>query len=388
MPVSINGHKRNLLKHFLDRAAPLCSILQQDGHTFCSVLLPMAIVDPSLLYALFTYALVHYDATTVPTTPAIPSPSRLEFRSQVAHGISAAIAKRAVTETTVACALVLSLAEVVDGDTSQWQVHLQGAGHLINHLSTRRLLQTPDGAFLLRNFAYHDVMAALSTGRRPLIEGVYWVDGSDATVDSADSFMGLAHHILRHISDICSFVADTSDLDGTSLDDINCDRLSRDVAGACNIAYALRTQDLHINKTVLLSGDKGNVEALLHHAEAFRFAALLHLYRHLLRICGPSALYESHVAECARKTLHHVSLIPSNLLCEIGLMFPLFMAGVVSRDDPEAVDYIQSRFRYIEGWSKFKHATRAREVLEMLWSENRTDWETLLQELQWQIPLG
>ncbi|KAL2370139.1 hypothetical protein BDBG_04826 [Blastomyces gilchristii SLH14081] len=376
---SLNSIEPLLLKYFLSDVAPLCSILQQDGASFCSVLLPMAIVDSSLLHALFTYASVHFDATA-PVSTAISPRTRLGFETHVARGISNAIARNTVTESTVACALVVSTAHVIGGDTSRWLLHLQGAGHLISHLGPPRLLKIPDGAFLLRYFAYHDIMAALSTGRHPSIEGVYWALNIDGDVHSADSFVGLAHHIFRHITSICAFVADTSDLDASS----SCDRLANETLRAETIAHALRSQDLHLQ----LRYTDNYSEALVHHAEAFRFAALFHLYRRLLHICGPSAIYEQHMVECVQRIFSHVSLVPLNLYCEIGLLFPLFMAGIGGANDASAVHYIQNRLDYIETWTKFKHVTRTRELLQLLWDQKRTDWEVVLRELDWHISLA
>ncbi|KKZ67099.1 hypothetical protein EMCG_07209 [[Emmonsia] crescens] len=377
---SLNSIEPLLLKYFLSDVAPLCSILQQDGASFCSVLLPMAIVDSSLLHALFTYASVHFDATA-PVATTISPQARLGFESHVARGISNAIARNTVTEITVACALVVSTAHVIGGDTSRWLLHLQGAGHLVNHLGPPRLLRIPDGAFLLRYFAYHDIMAALSTGRRPSIEGVYWAHDVDEEVHSADSFMGLAHHIFRHITNICAFVADTSNLDASSS---SCDLLANETLRAETIAHALRSQDLNLQ----LRYTDSHSEALVHHAEAFRFAALFHLYRWLLRICGPSAIYERHMADCIQRIFSHVSLVPLNLYCEIGLLFPLFMAGIGGANDASAFHYIQTRLDYIETWTKFKHVTRARELLQLLWDQKRTDWEVMLRELDWHISLA
>ncbi|PGH01172.1 hypothetical protein GX51_05368 [Blastomyces parvus] len=377
---SLNSIEPLLLKYFLNDVAPLCSILQQDGASFCSVLLPMAIVDSSLLHALFTYASVHFHATA-PVSTAISPRTRLGFESHVARGISNAIARNTVTESTVACALVVSTAHVIGGDTSRWLLHLQGAGHLISHLGPPRLLKIPDGAFLLRYFAYHDIMAALSTGRHPSIEGVYWALDIHGDVHSADSFVGLAHHIFRHITSICAFVADTSDLDASSS---SCDRLANETLRAETIAHALRSQDLHLQ---LRSADSYS-EALIHHAEAFRFAALFHLYRRLLHICGPSAIYERHMAECVQRIFTHVSLVPLNLYCEIGLLFPLFMAGIGGANDASSVHYVQTRLDYIETWTRFKHVTRIRELLQLLWDQKRTDWEAVLRELGWHISLA
>lgn len=379
---SLSSIEPLLLKYFLSDVAPLCSILQQDAASFCSVLLPMAIVDSSLLHALFTYASVHFDANNAPvSTTAITPRARLNFESRVARGISDAIARNTVSESTIACALVVSTANVIGGDTSRWLLHLQGAGHLVNHLGPPRLLQIPDGVFLLRYFAYHDIMAALSTGRRPSIEGVYWVHDVNATVHSADSFMGLAHHIFQHITKICTFVADTADLDASSS---CCDRLAEETLRAESIAHDLRSQDLRLQ----LVFTDSHSEALIHHAEAFRFAGLFHLYRRLSQICGPSAIYERHMAECVQRIFNHVSLVPLNLYCEIGLLFPLFMAGVGGGNDANTVHYIQTRLNYIETWTKFKHVRRARELLQLLWDQERTDWEVKLRELDWHISLA
>ena len=365
----------------------MCSILEQDGYRFCSVLLPMAFADSSLLHAVFTYALIHSTATNAAPEDESElslSQTRLEFESQVAQGISESIAQSSISESTVAAALVISLADVVDGDTSRWSLHLQGAGHFINHLSAKRLLQTSDGAFLLRNFAYHDIMASLGNGRRPLIEGVYWVEDANAMVKSVDSFMGLAHHILRHISGICSFVADTADLEHSS--DTDETRLSEVLARGSNMARALRSQSLHISPHLedrdsqdynynWNNSSNCNKDVFVNHAEAFRYAALVHLYRQLLRLGGPDATYVSCIQECVQQILNHVSMIPSNIVCEIGLLFPLFMAGVEGWQDPITVRYVQSRCKHLEAWSKFKHVTRARELLEMLWNEERSDWQ-------------
>lgn len=372
---SWDGIERVLLRYFLDHVTPLCSILQQDGGRFCSVLLPMAIVDPSLLHALFTYASVHFDATT-PAIPVTPE-ARLKFENQVARGVAEAITKNTVTETTVACALIISTAEVVGGDTSRWLLHLQGAGHLANHLGTSRLLQTTDGAFLLRYLAYHDVMASLSTGHRPSVDGVSWVPDVDAPVDSADSFMGLAHHIFRHLTGMSAFVADTVDLNPSSCPD----RRSRDTLRAEDMAHALRSQDLHLQ----VDPTDAHIKALIHHAEAFRFAALFYLYRHLLRFSDASAVYRLRMEDCVHQILQHVSQVPSNLFCEIGLLFPLFMAGIGSQGDPRMTYYIQYRLSCIESWTKFKHIARARELLQLLWDRGRTDWEVMLRELNWNL---
>ena len=376
------GIERLLLRYFLDHVAPICGILQQDGTRFSSILLPMAFVDTSLLHALFSYAsahLSHFDASSGPTIPVTPQ-ARLEFESQVTSGIAEAITKNAVSETTVASALLISTAEVIGGDTSRWLVHLEGAGHLINHLGPSKLLKTTDGAFLLRYFAYHDMMASLSTRRRTIVDGAYWVQDFNAAVRSPDSFVGLGHHIFRHLAAACDFIVDTIDIDLS----YSADRRAQEILRAEDMAQALRLQDLHIQ----VDPADSHTDALIHHAEAFRFAILFYLYRHLLRFSDTDAIYRLRMKDCVGRILHHVAQVRSNLCLEIGLLFPLFMAGIGCTDDADGREYVKDRLTCIETWTKFRHVARARELLQMLWDSGRTDWEVMLQELGWTLSLA
>lgn len=370
--------ERILLKYYIERLAPLCSILQHGGNEFRSVLLPMAIDDSSLLYALFTYASIH-----VPSSGSVPSISpstRLEFESAAARGLAEAIRQNTVSESTIACALICSTAEAVGGDTQRWFVHLQGAGHLIERLGgPESLRRSRDGCFLLRNFAYHDIMAALSTGSRPRFRGVYWLEDDGCT--SADCLMGIAHKILGHISDICCFIADTNDRDHSSSPEV----ASSITSQGEHLAQTLRSQTL--SPCTTLSGNE--LESLLHHAEAFRYAALLLLYRFLSQSTPTDDLsYTTQISDCVQNIMTHIYQVPSNFYCELGLVFPLFMAGIGGIDDKEKVSYIRTRLENIEHWSGFQHVVRIREILESLWATGRTDWEALVQKLGWRISLA
>lgn len=376
------GLERILLRYFLDHVAPICGILQQDGTRFCSVLLPMAFIDTSLLHALFSYAsahLAHFDAGAGPTIP-ITAQDRLEFERQVTRGLAGAINRNAVSETTVASALVTSTAEAIGGDTSRWLLHLQGAGHLINHLGPAKLLQTTDGTFLLRYFAYHDIMASLSTRRRTMVDGVDWVADVNTAVRSGDSFVGLGHHIIRHLAEAVNFVVDTEGVTRSSCPELRAQETLR----AEDMAQALRAQDLHIE----VDPRENYTAALTHHAEAFRFAALFYIYRHLLRFSDAGAVHKLRMRDCVSRILHHAAQVPANLCLEIGLLFPLFMAGVGAEGDAETMGYVRDRFLGIEAWTKFRHVARARELLQMLWDSGRTDWEVMLQELDWNLSLA
>jgi transcriptional activator protein UGA3 len=357
--------ERILLKYYVERLALLCSILQEGNNEFRNVLLPMAIDDSSLLYALFAYASIHLP--TASSGPSISPLARLQFESAAARGLCEAIQRNEVCESTIACALICSTAEVIRGDTQKWFLHLQGAGHLIGQCGgPDRLRQTSDGRFLLRNFAYHDILAALSTGGRPRIGGVYWVE-EDGFV-SADCLMGVSHEILGHLSDLCVLIADATEENSTGV-------IQR---GEC-LARVLQTQQLNLCTTL----SSTELAILLHHTEAFRFAGLLHLYQFLSRFADT---YQSLIAECVRKILEHISQVPPGYHCEVGLVFPLFMAGVVAEGDDRT--YVKDRLDHIFSWTQFKHIRRIQQLLGYLWSAGRTDWERVVQEFGWQVSMA
>ncbi|KFY26676.1 hypothetical protein V493_03947 [Pseudogymnoascus sp. VKM F-4281 (FW-2241)] len=368
--------ERILLKYYVEHLAPLCSILQEGKNDFRNVLLPMAIDDSSLLYALFTYASIH-----VPSSGSVPSITplmRLKFETQAARGLSEAIRLNSVSESTMACALICSTAEVISGDTKRWLIHLQGAGHLLNQLGgPEKLRRTSDGRFLMRNFAYHDIMAAFSTGGRPIFRGLYWLD--DSSFVSPDCLMGFAHDILGHMSDICYFMADTRDQDHSTAD-----FAATVIHKGEMLAEALFAQPLAISTT--LSGVEH--ESLVCHAETYRFSALLHLYRFLSRFTADDTLYNTEMSECMQNIMRYIYQVPSNLSCEVGFVFPLFMVGVACADDDATMTYIRRRLDNIERWTKFQHVARIRELLDLLWTSGQTDWEALLHTLDWQISLA
>lgn len=369
----VTRNEQILLKYYLERLVFLSSILQQRSNGFCSVLLPMAIADSSLLHALLAYTSIYIDGDTA-TIPVTSKAAWLNFESKAVSGLSKAITENEVSESTIACALICSTADVIRGDSTRWTWHLHGAGRLVQHLGTQKLLQTTDGIFLLRNFAYHDIMAALSTRRQPLIPGMYW--SQDNNLETVDCLMGVAQPILGHLSDLCFLIANT---DSLTSDAVDVDAIS---AQCRAIACALNTE-------IVDHGSKDH-EPLIHHAEAFRYATLIHLYRFLCRFAsrGTIVIYEVEMGNCVQEILAHVSQIPPNLYCEIGLLFPLFMAGIAGLDDSDTIEYILGRLEYIASWTKLKHVTKVREILELLMNLGRSDWEVMLDEMNLHISLA
>ena len=368
--------ERILLKYYVERLAALCVIVRHGSNGFHNVLLPMAIDDPCLLYALFAYASVHLSMTT--PVPDILRLSRLKFEGEAARCLSRAIQHDTVSASSIACALICSTTEVLSGSTRQWFVHLRGAGHLIAQYGGPASLQgTRDGLFLLRNFAYHDIMAALSTGTRPQIPGLYWIGDKNEEEEDADCLMGLSHRILSHISELCVLIADSND-DEASTRSSEASILRR----GDQIAQRLIEQPLRACPPAV----NDEYDILLHHAESFRYAALLHLDRFICRIQPDRS---DNVDNLVQHIMYHLSQIPFGSHCEMGLIFPLFMVGVAAAGTTtRTVEYVRQRLGHIFDWTRFEHITRMQDVLDLLWRSGRSDWDRLLLELKWQISIA
>jgi hypothetical protein len=362
--------ERLLLKYYVGKLAALCSIVPGESNGFVTVLLPMAMDDLALLYALFTYASVHLSITAHQT--AVSATAQLEYQSEAARTLSEDIGRNTVSDSSIACALICCAADFTNGDTERWILHLRGAGQLISMRGgAERLGQTSDGRFLLRNFAYHDILSAVSSGGRPHMNGVYWNRDSEP---SMDALMGIADGLFGLISEVCTLIADVKD--SLLSEDLTCDHISRGET----LAHRLRVQ-LCTPPTPSAGADW---LTLSYHAEAYRYASLLLLY-HLMSDLSPVYLIE--ISECVEKIVYYASVIPPDSTADAGLVFPLFMAGVGAVFGGP-IDFIRERLNSIYNRTKFGHIAKVLELLENMWSMGRTDWVVLLDELGWKISLA
>jgi hypothetical protein len=131
----------------------------------------------------------------------------LEHRSTALQSFTTLLSKDESPETSLACCLVFCSMSAILGDTTGWQNHLVAAANIIRHASPvssykdglKRLSSTYEGRWLLRNFAYHDVLMSVTSDREPLIPGRYWISQHETELDS---YVGLASELLAFMSEI------------------------------------------------------------------------------------------------------------------------------------------------------------------------------------------
>ncbi|PLB54153.1 hypothetical protein P170DRAFT_504950 [Aspergillus steynii IBT 23096] len=340
-------------------------------NSFLSAFLPMAMDSPALADALVAWSSGHLAATD-----GSYRVTALEARSTALQSLTESIAcvsdNLTCCEANVATCLVLLTSEVCLGDHTGWYGHLKGIKNMIvsawssggqgTHRGTDALRQSPEGQWILRNFAYHDVLGSVTLGTRPLIEGEY-LQGITGLVDT---YLGVASEILIFISEISCL--DPLDLAHDSVEgseDSRCASLERRIKSwKCQA---------------------GTAQTLVAVAYAYRSAALVYLYRRILRAeqCSPelATIIRSRIQIEVATTLEHVSDVPLNDNPETALLFPVFMAGG-DATERNHIEMIRMRLVIMQGKRPFHNISRALQVLEEVWVQRRNhtdvDWKDVV----------
>ncbi|KAJ9604734.1 hypothetical protein H2200_010848 [Cladophialophora chaetospira] len=282
--------------------------------------------------------------------------------------------------------------ESILGDTSAWHEHLSGAASIIKPTlrrtadgRARSLLQsTVEGRWLLRNFAYHDILASVSLDTDLLIPGRYWMD--EDTV--LDTYFGLASLPVAMIAEVTALRTQlrSTQQEGKLAEDI--DPWSDFDAKVGQIEAQLLDWEpvgAHDHAIICL-------------AQSYRSAALIYLYRTLryYRRRPESMLIEdmSTQVECA---IQFAEALPVAALPECTLLFPLFLAGAETII-PRNIQNVRSRLSEMLAYRRFDNVRIALDVLEELWDvKSRTnpvdwsrpyDWLDVLQRRGWKLALS
>lgn len=337
--------------------------------------LPMAMESKALADSIVSWASGH-----LATTDDSYSLVALETHSSAISALSSSITSRqydlSVHETNAAACLVLLISEVCRGDREIWYSHLQGAKSIItsaesgNSQGVNAFKLSDEGQWVLRNFAYHDILASVTLGRPPLLNGAYL----DGITDVIDSCVGVATSILKILADICA--------------------LEHQVA-ATDLNYA-EARDGFLQFDAKLTAWECPPEThpdLAFIAYAYRAAAQIVLYRACRHACTHSfspiggreeQFCRDRIAVCVESLLDAVAAIPLGSLAESALVFPLFIAGGEAITDRQQ-SLVRSRLQSTLEQRQFQNITRALNVLEELWQrreiDDEADWTTVLAEL-------
>lgn len=321
----------------------------------------------------------------------------LECRSVALNKLAAAISRPSnqITdhETNVAACLALVVGDVSTGNCLGWYAHLSGAKQIIVSAAARsntgRALhgpevfkENPEGRWILRNFAYHDIIGSVTMRRKPLLSPAYL----DGITDIVDSYVGVATGLLEYISQINCLDEETRIDDCMTDEEVQ--RRTSEFHGTC----AALEQGL-----LAWSCPPNAQEYLDSMAYTFRAAVLILLYR-LARARledrghGSASASGPWVRDMLRlkirtqvyEILSRVGDIPPGATAESALLFPLFIAGGEATEDDQ-MEFVRLRLETTLQKRKFQNIGKALEILGDLWSLRKSrggesvDWTQVLE---------
>ena len=342
---------------------------------------PMAMESDALFKSLVTFASSHLSCFQDQYQVAT-----IENRSNALRALSLALSSGSneihECETNLASSLVLMTSDVILGNRQGWYDHLAGAKHIILSAQTSTLSgevirgvdalkQSTEGRWLLRNFAYHDIMSSVASRERLLLEADYL----SGITDTVDTYFGLATDIMILIAKI------------SALETLGYELLDNSTEGDDTTKATIVEIETALNEWVC---PESSDTALVDMAYAYRSAALLYLY-HKIRAPSDSATHflgiygdlTDKVQREVNRTLLYVSKIPWNGSPETSLVFPFFMAGVTTTCMTQ-IEEIRMRMNSIIEMRGFQNATRAREVLEKVWALLELEPKQYCGGLYWQ----
>jgi transcriptional activator protein UGA3 len=389
--------RRLALRYYIQAFnAMLTTNLENNG--FLTVLLPMAFEDKTLLDMLVAWSSSHLSLCD--ETYRVKA---LEHRSTALRSFTTSLPNSQESpEVSLACCLVFCSMSAILGDTAGWHNHLLGAAQIIRQASLEKLSRTYEGRWLLRNFAYHDVLMSVTLSREPIIPGRYWIRPSNMEIDS---YVGLACEPLALISETSSLNSDmawkhdprlTSTIDGdvTSTSPPNDDRVKIPLPPSEDFLSRAHAIESELRTWTCPASDDFPLISL---AEAYRSAALIHLHRIMRhRIPGTATEAERKIRTQVASVIRHIGQMPLNCLPECTSLFPLFMAGGEATTKAD-MQFVRERLQHIITHRHFQNAASALSVLEELWLQHTSfmeipggplDWKDILQRRNWSLALS
>ncbi|KAF5641184.1 transcriptional activator UGA3 [Fusarium tjaetaba] len=294
------------------------------------------------------------------------------------------------TEMCLAVTMVLCSMESISEATDAWYPHLKGAAAALAWQSEdslaavdpKQTVQTTfEGRWLLRNFAYHDIMMSVSMDCRPLIRGFYWASEDDTL---ADPYFGFASRILYLISETSILNADFAEAEL--------------VSQTRGYSFAERSQKIEseLQSWACPSGHDDSPLALL--GEAYRNAALIHLYRTLARCMKSySGILKAKLKACVESICKLSRQVSEGCLVECTLLFPLFMAGGEAHETSE-IEIIREKLGEMIKWRKFRNVEACLDVLDEVWrrrmdgsrreDQDKVDWPDVVKQRGWKLSIS
>ncbi|KPM41827.1 hypothetical protein AK830_g4719 [Neonectria ditissima] len=355
---------RALLNHYTTIVASVLSKLsdKKSVNPYLSHLVPAAMENELVLHCLLALSANHWHKLQ----PRLGS--RRHFHQSKATQLLASLLpdvdKSSVGVALMSC-LLLCMADLFDGKSSGWKLHLEGAKRLVATLRHERSGDiTGHYRFLTKLSKFLDSAATTSTCRPPLIDETgegSALDISAATPDDDDRAVYGIPKELFHLVDRVNHLADKR----STRVDPSSEKLFR--LEAAEVEHQLERWSFEYGglSQAVSSLSPAN-DDVLHATTAYEWALRLRLHQ----IIEGYTLTDPNVTQAVDCILDSVQKIRYGSPLEGCLVFPLVMAGGACSQLEHRV-IVHDRLMVMERTCGFGYIYQARDLVEKVW--NRRD---------------
>lgn len=341
----------------------------------CGFLVPAALEEPGLLYAIMTFAAIHLEATG----RLLDNSERMisSFQSISTRHLRLLLANESHGSRAIALATARTLCQAqIYGGTSSWRIHLNGAKAILesSHFKDRRgdscACSSSSAGFLSSWFNNAEALAALSpTG---LLQGQFEALCYSNTRLFFDVFGGVMSDLPDLFREVGALVQEARrqyDKSASDVPILSETDIAQEAEGLVReIHYRVERdslKNLAFNQEMLAALSMTDIQDYALSNAGFLYTALLYVHcgvQQLSPMTEEVQICVEHIISCSRCMTRSLGLSPRVLL-----IAPLFTAGVCAVGS--AQDAIRSALIGIGEWMRTPNLEKTLALLEHIWQQ-------------------
>lgn len=336
-------------------------ICVSSSNSFLDVFIPLAQVDPAVLYALVAYASFHQNMTEVGSN----------YLNKSLELIQRELPKHKMT--TLAGILLVATAEICNGDMVHWDKYLVAAAEVIKMNGGLRSFTTNRTTrWLATNFFYHEILGASKYSRKTHFQPAEYEEVLRHDL-GVHSLIGCCKSIFYLMAQLSNLAAEAQIVhEGTDTTEFR------------RLYERARHLEVQIDNCQPDSADIINLsskdqEEQLTLFETFQLTAKLQLQQAVLRRNATSLNLQIMGADL----IESLDVV-LNTKVEGSIVFPLFMASIIATKDKTRQEMME-RFDRFYNRNLARNILRAKSLVQEVWSldcygTKYVNWYDLIKE--------
>ncbi|CAJ2500432.1 Uu.00g032850.m01.CDS01 [Anthostomella pinea] len=344
--------ERHLLGHFLQSVARALSVVDDESNPFMNTIAPMSTTRPEVRHALLALSAAHISKTYPEFVTDL-----LDHRSRAMLGLKAILPTTTSTVYALATVLLLCLADLCEGGSRKWLLHLHGARALLE-TSTATSERPMQFLIVLYNYLCCVTRVTQPNSPAPL--------SSSLVSHYMDPIYGLSMELYDYLERINGLAIAKAHNEAANMASLE--------AKAITMDESLRTWSPPVPPS-----SPEHATAAKAAATAMRWAVRIRLHQTVPGLSSPD--YDDQTA--VHQILSALSLVRIGSDEEARLLLPLFMAGLAAgtKADRLTIEYRINNLELVRGFANISVVHR---LLQDYWHRancgQETSWEELMRD--------